>query len=131
MKPIIPLLLLLFLPGCAGTRESYKDQLKLENGKSVLQLKKGESTEILAVGNGFPGWWGYFPGVITTQENIASIECKEKRGLIPFREPGVVFGGTVCNLIAHEPGITMLYLGNQFTLTPEHYQQKIEVQIIE
>ncbi|MFL0804049.1 MAG: hypothetical protein K6L81_10030 [Agarilytica sp.] len=132
MKRITYLFLtFLFLQGCAGTRYSYKNQLDIENDLPVLRLKTGETTEILAAGDGFPGRWGYFPWVISSSADVASIDCIKSRSTVPFREPGIVFGGLVCTLIAHKPGHTTLYLGNKLHLTTENYSDKIDVIIIE
>jgi len=79
-------------------------------------IKLGEKCEVLAVGDGFPGWWGYYPGVISSDRRIASIDCEPGRSLIPFREPGIVFGGERCYLKAKKVGITWLFTGNKYTL---------------
>ena len=132
MKRITYLLLIfLFLQGCAGTRNTYRNQLEIENDLPILRLNKGEATEILAVGDGFPGWWGYFPWVISSSVDVASIDCKNSRSFVPFREPGVIFGGKVCNLIARKAGKATLYFGNKYNLTAENYTDKIDVFILE
>lgn len=71
---------------------------------------------MLAVGTGFPGWWGYYPGIISSDEDVASIVCEQGRSLIPFREPGIVFGGERCYLKAKEIGVAWLLTGNKYTL---------------
>jgi hypothetical protein len=132
MKRITYLLLIfLFLQGCSGTRYSYRNKVEIENNLPILRLMKGEVTEILAAGDGFPGWWGYFPWVISSSVDVASINCKKSRSAVPFREPGVVFGGVVCNLIAHNTGKTTLYFGNKYSLTDDNYTDKIDVIILE
>lgn len=120
-------LVAILLPGCAGIRFSYTSQLESSNGESILRVKVGDATEVLAIGDGFPGWWGYYPWVISSSSNIASIDCKDMRGLIPFREPGVLFGGTVCKLIAHHKGTATLYFGNKFYLSKDSYSTKVDV----
>ncbi|WP_323750415.1 hypothetical protein [Marinobacter sp.] len=129
----IACLLLVFclLQGCAGTRNSYTSLIEENNDASVLRLNKGDTVELLAIGNGFPGWWGYYPGVISSEPEIASVDCENARSLLPFREPGVLFGGEICNLTAHEKGKTTLYFGNQYVLTVNSYDEKYEVIIVE
>ena len=83
----------LSLSACNGSRKSYESLLDPNSENPVAVLKVGESREVLAVGNGFPGWWGYYPGIISFDRSVASIDCEPGRSLIPFREPGIVFGG--------------------------------------
>ncbi|MCK4839636.1 MAG: hypothetical protein KAS94_12615 [Desulfobulbaceae bacterium] len=82
-------------------------------------LKVGEKREVLAVGNGFPGWWGYYPGIISSDRSVASIDCETGRSLIPFREPGIVFGGERCYLKAKKVGVAWLFTGNKYTFPHE------------
>jgi len=110
------LALTLFLPGCAGVRNSYESLLDTDSDKPLIVLEVGEKREILAVGNGFPGWWGYYPTAASLSPEVASVTCKQGRSFIPFREPGVVFGGNRCYLQAHKKGSSWLLLGNSHTL---------------
>jgi hypothetical protein len=106
----------LMLTGCAGVRNSYESLLDTGTDKPVITLKVGDVREILAIGDGFPGWWGYYPGIVSHDPNIAEITCELGRGLIPFREPGVIFGGETCNIKAQKVGIAWLLMGNRMTL---------------
>lgn len=130
MKPVYCLFLLLCLHGCAGTRFSYTSQLEEGRNGPTLNLQKGEVVELLAIGNGFPGWWGYYPGVISSAPEIASIHCEKARSAIPFREPGVVFGGEVCRLTALKAGRSTLYFGNKFALSKDSYAEKVEAIVV-
>ena len=121
------ILIACLLQGCAGARYSYLTELEKSHDGQVLHVNKGETLELLAVGHGFPGYWGYYPGVILAPTNIASIDCKQARSVVPFREPGVLLGGTVCNLSVHKQGMATLYFGNKFTLNEEHYKVKVDV----
>ena len=103
-------------------------QYKVSSG-DVLRVSQGETIELLAIGDGFPGRWGYYPWVISTAPDIASIHCKDARSFIPFREPGILFGGTVCSLIAHKQGNATLFFGNQFTLSAENYKDQVDVYV--
>jgi len=102
--------------GCAGTRESYQSLLDDSTSSPTIYMSVGETKEVLAIGDGFPGWWGYYPAMLTQSVDIASVDCKKKHSLVPFREPGIIFGGSVCYLTAHKPGETLAIYGNQFTL---------------
>ncbi|WP_156815204.1 hypothetical protein [Amphritea japonica] len=82
--------------------------------------------ELLAIGNGFPGRWGYFPWAVSSSPEIASVDCIKSRSFIPFREPGVIFGGITCNLIAHEKGRTELYFGNKYNLSEDTYVERVD-----
>ncbi len=106
----------LFLSGCNGSRKSYESLLTPDSENPVAVLKLGAKREVLAVGDGFPGWWGYYPGIISSDRSIASIDCEPGRSLIPFREPGIVFGGESCYLKANKIGVTWLFIGNKYTL---------------
>lgn len=124
------LFLIIMIQGCAGTRDSYTSALKETDPPNTLYIKKGQKVELLAIGNGFPGWWGYYPGVESSNTAIASIECIKKRSFIPFREPGILFGGEVCYLIGHHPGETTLFFGNKNSLlTEDNYEKSIEAVI--
>ena len=105
-----------FLQGCAGIRNSYESLLDTDSDKPLIVLEAGEKREVLAVGDGFPGWWGYFPGIISTNPEVASVTCEKGRSLIPFREPGVVFGGRRCYIETHKIGLAWLGAGNLATL---------------
>tara|TARA_R110002167_G_scaffold54498_3_gene155314 strand:+ start:505 stop:912 length:408 start_codon:yes stop_codon:yes gene_type:complete len=119
------------LQGCAGARYSYLTELEKTTDGQVLNVNTGQTLELLAVGNGFPGYWGYYPWVISSSTNIASIDCKAARSIVPFREPGVLFGGMVCHLIAHKQGEAILYFGNRFNVNAEHYEVKVDVVVNE
>ena len=106
----------LLLQGCAGTRHSYHSLLDKTTDFPTIYISVGETKEVLAIGDGWPGWWGWYPAIRTVSPDIASVDCEQKRGLIPFREPGVVFGGAVCFLTAHKPGETMARYGNKYNL---------------
>lgn len=113
------LMITLLLGGCAGTRHSYLSLLDETTSPPTIYMSVGESKEVLAIGNGFPGWWGWYPAILTHSPDIASVDCIQKRSFIPFREPGVVFGGAVCYLTAHKIGETQAQYGNNFTLVSE------------
>ena len=119
----------LLLQGCSGIRYSYKNVLTESGNKEVIHIKSGEEVELFAESKGFPGSWGYIPHVISSTPAIASITCKEARSIIPFREPGILFGGTVCHMKAHQVGSTTLYFGNLFNVSPELYHTKVEVKV--
>ena len=128
MKQLTYLFFICFLlQGCAGERNSYTRLIENDNDISVIRLQQDDVKEILAIGDGFPGRWGYFPWVISYSPEVASINCQEARSLIPFREPGIIFGGLVCNLTGHKKGQTTLYFGNQFTLNETHYRDRVKV----
>lgn len=127
MKHITFLFLISFLlQGCGGTRYSYTTLIEKNEDISVLRVQTGDITELLAVGNGFPGRWGYHPWVFSSSPEIASIDCEKARSALPFLEPGVVFGGIVCNLIAHQKGKATLYFGNKYNLTENNYEERVD-----
>lgn len=82
----------------------------------TIHLTVGEVTEVLARGDGFPGHWGYVLTIVSLSPEIASVSCIEKRSFIPFREPGVLFGGEVCYLTAKKPGETWIRETNLFSV---------------
>jgi hypothetical protein len=96
------------LSGCTGVRHSYQSLQDDRYDKPVIELAVGDKKEVLCVGNGFPGWWGTYPEIVSMDSKVASISCRRERGLIPFREPGIIFGGQTCTLNAHEVGATWL-----------------------
>lgn len=98
--------------GCAGQRESYKKLM--DQDLRVIRLTLDSREEVLAIGNGFPGWWGYYPEVVSGDSRIASIDCVASRSAIPFRKPGMVFGGERCFLTANAPGETWIIQTNKF-----------------
>jgi hypothetical protein len=100
------------LQGCAGQRESYKKLM--DKDQRIIRLAIGDREEALAIGNGFPGWWGYYPQIVSRDPSIASIECVSGRSAIPFRKPGVILGGERCYITAHKAGETWLLRGNKF-----------------
>jgi len=118
-------LLILSLSACNGVRNSYEPLLSPHSDKPVMVLKVGERLEVLAVGNGFPGWWGYYPGIISSNPSIASIDCEPGRSLIPFREPGIVFGGERCYLETKRAGIAQLITGNKYSL--EYQREEMDL----
>jgi hypothetical protein len=109
--------LLLLLTGCAGVRVSYESLPNVQKDKPVIVLKLGEKKEVLSVGNGFPGWWGYYPGIKSIDPSIANITCENTRSYIPFREPGVIFGGQNCYIEAKKVGFVWLFKGNVLTMS--------------
>jgi len=104
------------LLGCNGSRNSYEFLLDSGSDKSIIVLKVGEEHEVLVVGDGFPGWWGYYPAIGSSDRDIASIDCEAGRSFIPFREPGIVFGGERCYLKAKTVGVAWLFIGNKYTI---------------
>jgi hypothetical protein len=108
--------LVLLLTGCAGVRVSYESLPNVKKDKPVIVLKLGDKKEVLSVGNGFPGWWGYYPGIQSIDPSVASITCENTRSFIPFREPGVIFGGENCYLEAKKIGVAWLLKGNIATM---------------
>lgn len=114
---LLPLLLaLLFVQGCAGVRNSYQSLLDPGSTKPRITIRVGEKHEFLAIGTGFPGWWGYYPGIASHAPDVADITCENGRSLIPFREPGIIFGGERCYVEARKTGIAWLLTGNQMAL---------------
>lgn len=116
---VLGLIFALLAQGCAGARHSYRSLVDVSAHSPTIFLSLGETEEVLAIGNGFPGWWGFYPSMLTLDPNIASVHCEQKRGLLPFRKPGVLLGGTVCYLTAHAVGYTWMKYGNEFTLEEE------------
>lgn len=106
----------LLLQGCAGVRNSYESLLDAKSDNPLIVLKVGDKREVLAVGDGFPGRWGYHPAIASHDPEVASVTCNKARSFIPFREPGTVFGGERCYIEAHKTGITWLLSGNKYTL---------------
>ena len=106
----------LLVGGCAGTRESYQSLLDDTTSSPTIYMSVGETKEVLTIGDGFPGWWGYYPALLIQSPDIASVYCRQEHSLVSFREPGVIFGGSVCYLTAHKAGETLAIYGNQFTL---------------
>lgn len=120
------------LQACAGVRDNSADLTTNVNDQAVMTVARGDVNELLAIGDGFPGWWGYYPAVISSNPDIASIECADARSYIPFREPGIIFGGTVCSLHAHQVGETILSFGNQWTLKDNSQADKtIKITVID
>ena len=115
----------LLLSGCSGVRHSYESLLDSDSERPVIVLKEGEKREVLAVGGGFPGYWGIYPAIISLDLNVASVECEPGRSIIPFREPGILFGGETCYLEAKKIGVTWLLSGNKYTLP--HVTNKIDL----
>jgi len=109
----------LYLSACAGSRNSYESLLDPDSDKPLIVLKVGEKREVLVVGNGFPGWWGYYPGIMSSNQSIASVDCEPGRSLIPFREPGIVFGGERCYLNTKKVGVAWLFTGNKYSIQHE------------
>jgi hypothetical protein len=103
------------IQGCSSVSYSYLSALSETEQSEVLYMNQGESTELLAISNGFPGWWGFYPVVRSSNTSIASVECNKGRGYIPFRDPGIIFGGEVCNLIGYKPGKITLLFGSEFS----------------
>lgn len=117
LSAFFPLLLtLLIIQGCADVRNSYESLLDTGSVKPLITLKVGETHEVLAVGNGFPGWWGYYPAIVSHDPEVADVYCRKGRSLIPFREPGLIFGGVRCDVVTHKAGVAWLLYGNQFVI---------------
>ena len=116
---LLGLILTMLVQGCAGTRHSYRSRVDESTGTPTIHMSLNETQEVLAIAHGFPGWWGFYPSMLSLDPNIASIHCKQKRGLMPFRRPGMVLGGTVCYLTAHTVGETWVQYGNKLTLEEE------------
>lgn len=112
----VMLALLLFLQGCAGVRNSYESLFDSDADKPLIVLEVGEKREVLAISNGFPGWWGYYPAIASFDPEVASVVCEKGRSLIPFRKPGIVFGGERCYIQTHKIGSTILVPINQYLL---------------
>ena len=106
----------LLVSGCSGTRHSYESLLDSDSEKPVVVLTPGEKKEILAVGHGFPGYWGWYPAIVSHDPSVVSIECESGRSIIPFREPGMIFGGETCYIKARQTGITWLLKGNKYII---------------
>ena len=120
------------LQACAGVRDSSADLTTNIDDQAVMTVARGEVNELLAIGNGFPGWWGYYPAFISSKPDIASIECEDARSFIPFREPGIIFGGKICSLHAHQVGETTLFFGNKWALgDTSQADRTIKVNVIE
>ncbi|MEX1670223.1 hypothetical protein AB4876_14985 [Zhongshania guokunii] len=118
------------LQACAGSRASYESLIETKNDTAAIYLSVGETKEVLAISNGFPGWWGIYPGVASVSPEIASVSCRDKRSAIPFRAPGLVLGGEVCYLTANSLGETWLIHGNKFNLditSPDLPENKIKL----
>lgn len=124
---IFALLAAILLQACAGVRYSYQSALDTSADSQQLRLEVGDSIELLAIGHGFPGYWGYYPWVISGAPEIATVVCTNARSLIPFREPGLIFGGKRCYLLAKKPGQLMLFFGNRSTVSPEKHQRSANV----
>ena len=116
----------LLISGCSGTRHSYESLLDAESENPVIVLKVGDKREVLAVGNGFPGWWGWYPAIVSQDQSVAIVECESARSFIPFREPGILFGGEVCYLKAQKIGLTWLFFGNKYTMQPINNEMDLE-----
>ncbi len=120
------------LQACAGSRASYESLIETKNDTAAIYLSVGETKEVLSISNGFPGWWGIYPGVTSVSPEIASVSCKKKRSAIPFRSPGVIIGGEVCYLTANSLGETWLIHGNKHTMditSPNLPEDKIKLVI--
>jgi hypothetical protein len=107
--------------GCAGVTTSYESLLIQDDdtNTSAVYLTLGDTEQALAVSNGFPGWWGYYPSIMSLSPEIVGVECDQERSHIPFRDPGVIFGGTVCYLTAKGVGEGWILYGNLHTM-PEN-----------
>lgn len=112
----IVLAFFLFPQGCAGVRNSYESLLEIGVVERLIILEVGEKREVLAIGNGFPGGWGYYPAIASFDPDVASVVCEKGRSFIPFREPGIIFGGERCYIQTHKVGSTLLVPINQFSL---------------
>jgi len=122
---LLILITALLIGGCSGVRHSYESLLDKSTSPPTIYMSVGEKKEVLAMGGGFPGWWGFYPAMLTLSPSIASVDCKQTRSFIPFREPGVIFGGTVCYLTAHKAGETLAQYGNKYNLETEMAETKL------
>lgn len=104
------------LAGCAGVKHSFHALIEPTAESSAISLTLAQTREVLVVSNGFPGWWGMYPTVISAAPEVASVTCSFARSWFPFRAPGLVLGGEVCQLSAHRVGQTWLLYGNKYTL---------------
>lgn len=104
------------LAGCAGVRPSYISLIEHTADGPAISMKLAQSREVLAISNGFPGWWGIYPTVVSASPEVASVTCSFARSWIPFRAPGVLIGGEVCQLNANRVGETWLLYGNKFAM---------------
>ncbi len=104
------------LVGCAGVRPSYMSLIEHAVDGPAISMKLAQSREVLAISNGFPGWWGVYPTVVSASPEVASVTCAFARSWIPFRAPGVLIGGEVCQLHANRVGETWLLYGNKFAM---------------
>lgn len=104
------------LQGCAGQRQSFEKLM--ERDQRVIHLNEGDRKEVLAVSNGFPGWWGYYPEIVSGDPSIASIDCEAARSVIPFRKPGLIVGGERCFVSANQAGETWIVQTNKFANYP-------------
>jgi len=118
-------LLLSLFTGCAGIRLSYQD---LIDSEGVISLCLDESAEVLSVGGGFPGWWGMYPSAHSTDEQVFNVSCQHERSAVPFREPGVVFGGQVCRINANNLGFGSLRFRDVY-LPNNEPASDVEVQV--
>lgn len=120
------------LTGCAGQRHSYENLIDSNTG--VIHLQQGDRKEALAVGNGFPGWWGYYPHIFSNDPDIASIECEAARSVIPFRKPGLIFGGERCYIHANSVGETWIVQGNKYSnmsgQTDDQYPEEHRIRVV-
>lgn len=118
------------LQGCAGTRYTYLSHLEtVDDDGAAMSMVQGDSQEVLAVADGFPGWWGYYPGVMSTNTDVVSVQCERKRSPIPFRKPGLIFGGTVCTVTAEQAGEADLLFGNDMAMSESQYDDRLTVTV--
>ncbi|AKH69695.1 hypothetical protein IMCC21906_02023 [Spongiibacter sp. IMCC21906] len=113
---VVSAFVLVMLQACAGTKNSYESLIEDKGGSSAVYLTVGETKEILSISNGFPGWWGFYPAIVSHSPEIANVTCNQERSLTPFRSPGVILGGEVCYLTANSVGETWLEYGNVHTI---------------
>lgn len=124
----------ILLQACAGSAARYESLIETQNDTTAIFLSLGDTKEVLSISNGFPGWWGIYPGVVSYSPEVASVSCKNKRSVIPFRSPGILLGGEVCYLTANSIGETWLAFGNIHTLdinNPNLSEYKIKLVITE
>ena len=94
-------------------------------------MKVGETKEALVVSHGFPGWWGMYPAVVSSDSSVAQISHKKKRSYIPLRKPGLILGGKVYYMTALKPGETHLMYGNLFQLQRALQTKNHDARVIE
>ncbi|WP_041933009.1 hypothetical protein [Cycloclasticus zancles] len=110
--------IVVLLQGCASARTSYESLIETRGDDSAIYLAVGETKEVLSISNGFPGWWGVYPAIVSFSPETASVNCEASKW------------SEVCYLTANEVGETWLTYGNQYTIdisAPESQANKTKV----